>query len=675
MSKYHSKKVYGDSTGPFGFPMPSGLAHAAEEALKKQSSEVRNLFKTTVVGADGKSYQVDGYARRIVTPKAMDFDDGEHADTSIITADNVDRDNEVLLPEGIDFSQFLKNPVVPFNHKYDQLPIGRCLWIAATKVDNGSGFKAKTRYTPRPETHPESAEWFPDTVWHFVKQGDLRGKSIGFVPLSIRTPTTEDLQARPDWKDADRLIDEAMALEYSTATVPANQVALSDAVAKAFTSGFKVGKDFLAAAGIMLPLAVPTVSKVEKPARTVVFIPAPKTLVIPQTIIPAQRSKSMMPVAAKYAHLNFTPPKDMQKNMKDGLDRHNAGESKGHATPEMCAMAMHCGAGGDMSPKMAKSCKGYHDDNAMHLSAEPGTPAHCLAMMHGGAVGKAYVTNLCKAMDAADAAQTAPGPATAVDENGGPADDKDMDGGEMDESMKGKSRRRKGDAMGAMENMNGTGGYVDPGEDDDETPPCPTCKTNINVEKAETMGYKCKKCGTEFKMNVNDNGSAAQVGPDGATPADGGSELPGGKKPPMKTVKSQTLNHAAVAHATELIGAGKVSEDAWAKPKDSELDEKLCLAIDASQPKENAGRLDYPVGMDGKVYRSAVANCEARAAAEGESSIAAAAKTLMEAIQKRDKAETSKAAKAELKSMMPAILDEARATAREELLMRMGRLI
>ena len=45
-----------------------------------------------------------------------------------------------------------------------------------------------------------------------------------------------------------------------------------------------------------------------------------------------------------YQHLDFQPPKDVIAAHKDGMARCDAGECKGHATPDMMAMCKHLAA-------------------------------------------------------------------------------------------------------------------------------------------------------------------------------------------------------------------------------------------------------------------------------------------------------------------------------------------
>ena len=179
MSKFNSTKAYGDCTGPLGFPMQSALAKLAEDAIKSAPKEVHDRFKTTVNGQS-----VDGYVRRFVVPKAApEFNDPEQSDISVITSEAIDHDNEVILASGLDFKTvFQQNAVVPWCHTYDRPPVGRSMWVARAETESGKAWKAKTRYTPRPENHPESAEWFPSSVYHFVKMGDMPGMQHAGAP-------------------------------------------------------------------------------------------------------------------------------------------------------------------------------------------------------------------------------------------------------------------------------------------------------------------------------------------------------------------------------------------------------------------------------------------------------------------------------------------------------------
>ena len=44
---------------------------------------------------------------------------------AMITTTSVDSDGDIILPEGIDFSIYKKNPVVFLNHNYSLLPVAK----------------------------------------------------------------------------------------------------------------------------------------------------------------------------------------------------------------------------------------------------------------------------------------------------------------------------------------------------------------------------------------------------------------------------------------------------------------------------------------------------------------------------------------------------------------------
>lgn len=166
------------------------------------------------------------YHKAAAIPTSLELIDGERSDVSWVTTEALDRDGEVLLADGLDTSQFSKNPIVTFSHKYDELPVGKCLWIKK----QGSGWKAKTQYASRPDDW--DGQWFADAVFALVKQGILKGKSVGFLATSLRPPTKKELSARPELKANHTIIEKSLLLEYAVAPLPANQAAITEAVSK-----------------------------------------------------------------------------------------------------------------------------------------------------------------------------------------------------------------------------------------------------------------------------------------------------------------------------------------------------------------------------------------------------------------------------------------------------------
>lgn len=197
----------GYCTGPFGFPMLEEDARELDKELQNTNEDIGSfrLFK----GHD----------------KSNHFIDGERADVSIITDESVDEEGELIELKSMDFTPFRKNPIVTFNHDFNKPPIGRSAW----QKQIGNSIKAKTIYTPRPETLDKNLEWFPDSIFHMVKSGFLPGKSIGGT-FKRRAPTSEEIQKYgPSLKKVGY---GAKIFEYSVVTRQANSNAIVEAVSK-----------------------------------------------------------------------------------------------------------------------------------------------------------------------------------------------------------------------------------------------------------------------------------------------------------------------------------------------------------------------------------------------------------------------------------------------------------
>jgi hypothetical protein len=247
------KQAYGTAEGPFGFPMPDEIAKAVDALLKTATPEAK----------------AKGYQHCVKLASGMDFVDGERADISFITTETKDRDNEVVMAKGGDFSQFVKNANVTWCHQYDQLPIGRCMWLSLDKSAALGGIKAKTQYHTKPDGW--QSDWFADAVWHLVKQGALPGKSIGFMPLDCGSPRTEEVKAMPALAGVGCVHRKWVLLEYAVAPVQCNPDATVVAVSKAMAGGIAIPDMLLAELGMYVPKTVARIeTKTEDPAPVVV---------------------------------------------------------------------------------------------------------------------------------------------------------------------------------------------------------------------------------------------------------------------------------------------------------------------------------------------------------------------------------------------------------------------
>lgn len=191
------KKLTYVESAASGLKMEEGAARALDAAVKEAPADAQ-------------------YQRRAVADVIDSMDVGQREEVSIINTDALDRQREVVLPSGMDVRNY--NGVVTFAHSYDELPVGRALWVKQT----AKGVVAKTRYATRPPDWTD--EWMPDAIVHMLSQDPpmCTGKSIGFLPMSWREVNEEDVRARPELIDCYAICDKWKLIEYAVAPVPCN---------------------------------------------------------------------------------------------------------------------------------------------------------------------------------------------------------------------------------------------------------------------------------------------------------------------------------------------------------------------------------------------------------------------------------------------------------------------
>ena len=171
---------------------------------------------------------------------------------AVITAETLDRDGEVLIPQGMNSVEFEKNPTLFWNHDYAQ-PVGRCNGLKRKESTIVGDFT----FAQRPDGY--SGEFFPEVAAALVGQGIVNAVSVGYVPEDggVRRATEVDRKKYGDrvhtvysrWK----------LLEVSLAPLQANPDALITAVKK----------------GMMSPVAAKRWFGIDAPKRTVVTVSVP----------------------------------------------------------------------------------------------------------------------------------------------------------------------------------------------------------------------------------------------------------------------------------------------------------------------------------------------------------------------------------------------------------------
>lgn len=215
MHNYFTTKGWSKSC--FDFPVKDSSLAREIEALAQEAEAL------------GYTYQRRFIPCEEIETKAKP-DDEQLKHTAIITAstNDVDRDQEVILPNGLDRKFFRKNPVILWAHDSSQPPLGYSLW---EKVEDQRSLKARIKFADRPADWPP-IEWFPDTIFALAEQKVIRGVSIGFLPLDARPPQTKEIEANPSWAAARRIITKAALMEISICPVGCNQAALIEGVSK-----------------------------------------------------------------------------------------------------------------------------------------------------------------------------------------------------------------------------------------------------------------------------------------------------------------------------------------------------------------------------------------------------------------------------------------------------------
>lgn len=208
-------KSHFDTEGPFGLPMKDVQAKALEARLRELPQD------------DVHALRRNSFERGV-----SELQPGERADVSWITEESPDRLGDVVLASGMDDSHFQLNPIVTLNHAYHQPPVGRSLWRRKARDGALSGVKAKTHYPPRPQGWTLS-DWPPDLAFELVKAGLLRGKSIGFIPLKVRTPTPDEIAKNVAFAKVRYIIQEWLLAEYACCYLPMQPNAVVETVSKA----------------------------------------------------------------------------------------------------------------------------------------------------------------------------------------------------------------------------------------------------------------------------------------------------------------------------------------------------------------------------------------------------------------------------------------------------------
>lgn len=145
---------------------------------------------------------------------------GERTVRFKISSEVVDRDGDILIAKGCDFTNFAKNPQFLAFHNYREYPLGipKNWGIDGDAVYCDVYFPKLEELATDAEQASEKAK-LVDFTYHCYKTGMLNAVSVGFIPKEA-IPLKEGGSEITEWE----------LLEFSAVSVPANQDALAQAV-------------------------------------------------------------------------------------------------------------------------------------------------------------------------------------------------------------------------------------------------------------------------------------------------------------------------------------------------------------------------------------------------------------------------------------------------------------
>lgn len=148
---------------------------------------------------------------------------GERTVRFIISSEVKDRDGDILVSKGCDFTNYEKNPVFLSFHNSREYPLGKVVkyWAEEKAVYADVYFPTIEELSTDPKNASEKAK-LVDFTYHCYKTGMLNAVSVGFIAKEYE-PIIEDK------KTTGYLIIKWELLEFSAVAVPANQDAIAQA--------------------------------------------------------------------------------------------------------------------------------------------------------------------------------------------------------------------------------------------------------------------------------------------------------------------------------------------------------------------------------------------------------------------------------------------------------------
>jgi hypothetical protein len=192
----------------------------------------------------------------------LTVNEGERAIVGLINTAAVDSYRTVIVPAGVDLTQYEKNPVLISYHNQRQI-VGQAMELKRTE----RAISAKFVTASKPPDHPPEAEWYPNTVLHLYREKVMRGFSIGFEEIEGRDATGRDKEHYGD--KCEYVHSKVRVVEVSTCAIPSNPETLASLVSRGFD--VELCKRM---SGIPL-VEAPPITMPPEPQRTIVYFHRP----------------------------------------------------------------------------------------------------------------------------------------------------------------------------------------------------------------------------------------------------------------------------------------------------------------------------------------------------------------------------------------------------------------
>ena len=177
---------------------------------------------------------MEGMKKGIFSTKAEELD--ERTVRFKISSEVVDRDGDILVAKGCDFSNFKKNPQFLGFHNQHDFPLGKPKnWgVEGNSVYCDVYFPTLEELSSDPASASEKAK-LVDFCYHCYKTGMLNAVSVGFIAKEY-----EEIIDKAGYVTGFKILEWEL-LEFSAVAVPANQ----DAIAQAVKSFGEEGRDIV----------------------------------------------------------------------------------------------------------------------------------------------------------------------------------------------------------------------------------------------------------------------------------------------------------------------------------------------------------------------------------------------------------------------------------------------